>query len=110
MDDVVGVLMVDRVKGERGALCWGRLFDVVDPAELLVRVARAVRVFGLNDIVSISLCNDLAELSEFQYFYEGIISFASAKSNLSTEIITELKVDERAFQKSVYMLGQRKRP
>ncbi len=108
MDDVVGVRIVDRVKGERGALCWGRLFDPVDPSELLERLTRALYVFGFRDIVSVSICHGLADLSDYEYFYEALIAFASAAATLSDQLATALRDDERAFQKSTYVLGQRK--
>jgi hypothetical protein len=106
VENVVGILITDAQKGERGVLCRGRLHDPVDPSELITRLCRVCPELGLRDVVSISMCAELAELASFEYFYEGLLEFARAK--LSKSSLKALREDDNAFRKSLYLLGSRR--
>lgn len=106
MENVVGILITDAKKGERGILCRGRLHDPVDPAELITRLWRICPELGLRNVISISMCAELGELVPFEYFYEGLLEVASA--NLSKSLLKALREDDNAFRKSLYLLGSRR--
>jgi hypothetical protein len=76
MDDLVCLRMRDRKQGVIFALTWGRVFDSVDPQQLLSAVKNGVTRFGLNEVVKIELCDSPANGSEEKYFYEGLFSFS----------------------------------
>ena len=82
--------------------------EAIRMSEQIVRIPRAVEVFGIRDIITMSVCAELAELADFQYFYEGLIRFASAKARLSKSLADRIRNDERAFQRSIYLLGNRR--
>lgn len=76
MDDVVGVIAEDSVRGRVGFVTYGRLWDPVDPAELLANISAHLPECGIENVVSLSLCDTLSELREAPYFFESLISFS----------------------------------
>jgi hypothetical protein len=74
-----------RKRGEVGLLSWGRLFDPVDPSQLIARLREVLPLMGLKDVLEISVCHDLGELCDYRYFYEG--SFNSLLSRRKDNLL-----------------------
>jgi hypothetical protein len=108
VEDVIGLIILDEKRGERGIICWGRLYDSVDPSELYKRLHSVLPDLGFRNVISASVCNELADIARFEYFYEGLLEFASAKSMLTDQFIEHLKRDGDAFRKSLYLLGNKR--
>jgi len=108
MDDVVGIRVVDDKRGEFGVLSWGRVFGAVDENTLRDKVVAALEGMGVGAITAAEVCNDLGELQDFEYFYEGLISFSSQMSERA-EILKKIECSPIAFQKSLYLLGNRRK-
>jgi len=75
MEDIVGIKIKDKIKGEGALITWGRLFDPVDETELLDVIKAHVARWGINDLESISVCYSLKEIADQPYFYESLIRF-----------------------------------
>jgi len=108
MDDIVGIRIVDAQRGEVGLLSWGRIGDPVNPEPLLNRLRKVISDFGFEDLVEISLCSELGELRDFQYFYEGLVHFAAAYTSRKPSDLHDLEHDDEALRKSIYLLGKRR--
>lgn len=109
MDDVVGIIVADKDGGRRAMLAWGRVYDPVDSTELIAQVRRALPQLGCSADAEVSVCWELADVRDYEYFYEGLIAFASRGVPLSRERRIELREDLEAFVASLYRLGE-KRP
>ena len=75
MEDVVA-LKARKIDGSFVAvLAWGRIFHPIDPTELIDAFKESLHMDAelLDEAV---LCDSLAEVSHFKYFYEGLLSFA----------------------------------
>jgi hypothetical protein len=110
MDDVVGIRIVDAKRGEVGLLSWGRIHGALDSGPLLERIGTLLPSMGFRDVTELSLCGELAELRDFQYFYEGIVSFSAAyaeRKRSLNELHAEL-LDDVTLRKSFFLLGHRR--
>ena len=109
MDDVVAVIVTDGKRGEVGFLSWGRVFDPVDPTELANAIRAAVRRFGLNDVTDVRVCGRLGDASDFEYFFEGLLSFAAkmAQQPVRDDDLRMKSRDPEAFTRSIYGIGRR---
>lgn len=76
MEEVVALKIRDRTRGVVGFITWGRVFDAVDEAELVRAVRSHAAKFGLKDVIEVSVCASLQEISSAPYFYEGLLRFA----------------------------------
>jgi hypothetical protein len=110
MEDVVGVLLTNEHGDERALLCWGRVHDVVDPQPIIDRVLRAgIRSHEGRALTAGQVCDDVGEVREFQYFFEGLMAFATHMAHpKSARRRRKLAKDDVAFQKSLYLLGPRR--
>lgn len=75
MEDIVGIKIKDKIKGEGALITWGRLFDAVDETELLNVVKKHLPIWGINDLELIEVCYSLMEIADQPYFYECLIRF-----------------------------------
>ena len=107
VEDVVGIRIVDAKRGERALLSWGRIFDRVDPNQLLTRIRSILPGMGYHDVVELTLCDELSELRDFGYFYEGLIHFAARAASPEDvqRDLCMLASDDAELRKSLYFLG-----
>jgi len=75
MEDIVGIKIIDKKKGEAAFITWGRLFDTIDDTELLNVVKKHFSRWGITELESIELCYSLVEIAYMPYFYECLIRF-----------------------------------
>ena len=110
MDDVVGVKFEDAEQGEAAVLTWGRIFDPVDPTELLNRIRPLLTAFGCRNVRRMELCHDLGELRDYEYFYEALINFSveAAKEKDLRRLRKRLRNDQDALRRSLYFLPRRR--
>jgi hypothetical protein len=107
LENVVGIRIVDRHRGEVGYLAWGRIDDPVDPEPLLTRIRRCLPEMGFHDVAKVELCYDLGELQAHRYFYEALVLFSAryAEVLLGKRSLDEIAHSDEAFRKSLYLLG-----
>ena len=69
---------------------------------------------GLRDVVDIEICSELAGVSDFEYFFEGLLAFSARYSELQMsesgieDELARLESDDTAFRKTLYLLGNRR--
>lgn len=112
MEDVVGIRVVDEVRGEVGYVCWGRLHDPVDPTRLLERIRTLLPDMGFKNVVDVAICEELGELHDFKYFYETLIEFSSEykKKMKDRSWMRKLESSDAALRKTLYLLPGRRSP
>ncbi|HEX3549994.1 MAG TPA: hypothetical protein VHT53_06435 [Candidatus Elarobacter sp.] len=109
MEAVVAVIIRDSERGETALLTWGRLYHPVDPSELLATIRRVLPTMGFGAEPELTLCDTLGEASDFAYFHEGLITFASvlaSQRKWRAEFQAALR-DDAGFSKALYLLGPR---
>lgn len=107
MENVIGIRIVDGLRGEAGLLSWGRIGDPVDATAFLVRVRQVLPMIGFRDVVEISVCDSLRELQTYRYFYEGLVQFSAEYAEVlgGRRTLAALEHDDEALRKSLYVLG-----
>jgi hypothetical protein len=112
MEDIVGVLLTNEQGDERAVLCWGRVHDAVDPQPIIDRVLRArIRSHEGRALTEGQVCDDVGQVRQFQYFFEGLMSFAAQMAHPKFHRRRgKLAKDDLAFEKSLYLLGPRRSP
>jgi hypothetical protein len=76
MDNVVGVRARDKAGRPVAFMMWGRLFDSIEPSELIQAVSDHSIKFAGAPFIDIRICDSLSEISDYQYFYEALLHFA----------------------------------
>ncbi len=104
MDDVVAVRFRDARYGEACIFTWGRLFDPVDPSQLVSALRR-----DLPRATDLRVCSSLREASGFEYFHEAVIHFAAlvATQPIHNEEWLMAQRDNEALSRSIYLLGRK---
>ncbi len=107
MEDLVGIKVVDRVKGECGLITWGRLFGAVDEDALAQAVRPHLGKCGLRDVDLVQVCHSLGALSHHPYFYEALFEFAREKQPSSKRYAKWVKRKRKAVERGreIYFLG-----
>jgi hypothetical protein len=77
MDDVIAIRVIEENGGSVAFLTWGRLFDPVDPSEILEAAEKSLSTFGIREYTKLKVCDNLGEVAGERYFYEGLIELAS---------------------------------
>jgi len=111
MQDVIGIIVTYRFGEQRAYLSWGRTHDAVDEAPLIAQLRRVLPVsVDTGEVIHVHICSDLGEVSDFAYFYEGLISFAASfeKCQGNPTFLKRLAKNDRVYQKTLYLLGKRK--
>ncbi len=78
MEDIVGLIVTDPLKGRLGFMMWGRPIDPVDDTWLLDALRLHLSRSGFSSEAQIVLCDTLQVFSTAPYSYESIFSFANA--------------------------------
>ncbi len=109
MEDVVAVRFRDAKRGEECILTWGRVFDAVDPSELIAALTRILPTAGYRDVTDLRVCDTLREARDFQYFYEALIHWAAlvATEPIHDEQWRLAMRDDDAVRRSIYRLGDK---
>jgi hypothetical protein len=77
MEDVVAVEATLTSGAMRYFLTWGRVFDAVDPAELIACIEPHLPTFALDgELESVRVCETLQEAAHAPYFFEALIRFS----------------------------------
>jgi hypothetical protein len=76
LEDVVGITGKDSAGVDVAFMAWGRLFDAVEEANLLETVRVHSPKYVSGPINSLKLCDSLAQVSSYKYFYEALLHFA----------------------------------
>jgi hypothetical protein len=79
MEEIVGILVNDKNRGDVAFLTWGRVFDPVDSKSLVRALVNGLRKFGIGEEASITVCHSLKEIASAEYFYEGLLSLAQKR-------------------------------
>ena len=107
MEDIVGIKIKDKYLGEVAFVTWGRVCDRTDPEPLFKAIKKNLSKFGITELVSISICETLQEVSSFPYFYEALFVFAQQKqiddANYAAWRIKKKKAIEQGEE--IYFLG-----
>jgi len=108
MEDVVAVRFRDAERGEACILTWGRVFDPVDPTELLAGLERVLPELGFRDAAGMRVCDSLREANDFEYFYEGLIHYAALVANerVHDDSWRALQRSDESLRRSIYLLGR----
>ncbi len=69
--------MENSESGDYAFLTWGRIYDAVDPKELIAAVERLLPAMGFVDVKRVSVCYDLGDVCKYRYFFEGLLHFAA---------------------------------
>jgi len=113
MEDVIGIVVTNDLGVERALVAWGRAHDAVDEEPLLAQLGRVLpTMINLGKVVDVRICRELGEISDYEYFYEALITFASRfeKAEGNRKFLKRLAKDDRVFRKSLYLLGKRRSP
>lgn len=107
MEDIVGIKVVDKNFGETGFITWGRVFDRVCSKDFLKFVAKNLNKFGIITPDSVTLCDNLQEISDLPYFYEGFFEFTQELIPHGKLYILWRSKKKQAIKKgeSIYFLG-----
>jgi hypothetical protein len=108
MEDVVAIRFRDGQRGEACIFTWGRIFDPVDPSELLTALKRVLPAAGYREAAELRVCNTLAEASGFEYFYEALIHWAAlvATEPIHDDAWRAAQREDDALRRSIYRLGR----
>ena len=79
MHDVVALSISEPLVGTHYVLTWGRVFDVIDPAELEEVVTMHALSFGILDPRKARVCESLKDASNAKYFYEAFYDISQEK-------------------------------
>jgi len=74
MEDVVAIEATFTDGSKLYCMTWGRVFDPVDPTELLA-VVQPLIVQPEDDLAKLRVCETLQEASSAPYFFEALIFF-----------------------------------
>jgi hypothetical protein len=74
MEDVVAIRVREANRRSTYFVTWGR---VLKPLELESVLKRHASSFGLKNVTSVTVCDNLGEAASARYFYEALIHFAS---------------------------------
>ena len=80
MEDVVALIATSEDATEVALITWGRVHDSVDPRPLIAEIRRHHARFGFDFTASIELCPSLCMVSDFEYFFEGLLAFSGAQA------------------------------
>jgi hypothetical protein len=107
MEEVVAVRFRDASRGEACIFTWGRVFDPVDPTELLAALARVLPTHGYRDVTELRICESLRDARDFEYFYEALIHYAALVANepIQDETWRTRQRSDEALHRSIYVLG-----
>ena len=108
MEDVIAVTFRHK-DGEGAAMGWGRLFHPIDSTELLELVKIILESRGRQNVAELHLCDSLREVTDFQYFYEGLLAFAEQLAHAPVRD-AKWKKKQRSleeFGRTLYLLGER---
>lgn len=78
MEDVVGILVNDKKRGQIAFLTWGRVFDPVDSKPLVRAVASGLSKFGIEN-ATITVCHSLKDVASAEYFFEGLLKLGQKR-------------------------------
>jgi hypothetical protein len=107
MEDLVGIKVVDSIKGECGIVTWGRLFGPVDEDALAKAVRPHLGNFGLCNVELVQVCYSLRDLAHHPYFYEALFQFSREKIPSAKQYKKWLARKRKAVERGreVYFLG-----
>jgi hypothetical protein len=107
MEDIVGVRVVDRERGEFGFITWGRVFGPVEEAKLAAAVRISAERCGLGAIESVTVCESLQALSGHPYFFEALLEFAREAKPRGAGYVKWLAGKRKAVEqgREIYFLG-----
>lgn len=110
MEYVSAVKFADQERGDFAFLTWGRVFDAVDPSELLAALKRLLPSMGFRRVHKISICYDLGDVRDYRYFYEGLLSFAArmATEPYQTKAWAKAQRSDDALRKGAFLIGPRR--
>jgi hypothetical protein len=109
MEEIVGILVNDKKRGDVAFLTWGRVFDRVDSKSLVRALVNGLRKFGIGEEASITVCQSLKEIASAEYFYEGLLSLAQKRVPYGKRSYPVWKCKmQRAINggKEIYLVGK----
>ena len=111
MEDVTAIKVTDSVRGKYAFLTWGRIYDAVDPAELVAAFKRLLPAMGFVDVKRVSVCYDLGEVSAYRYFFEGLLHFSAkmAVEPYRDEDWLRTLRDDEVLRKNIFLIGPSRR-
>ena len=59
--------------------------------------------------VDVSVCDELAEVSHYEYFFEGLLHFATRGNFLTPAQRRRLRENDDKFYKSIFLLGKKRK-
>lgn len=107
MEHVAAVKVKDRLRGKHAFLTWGRIYDPVDPAELIAAFRRILPTMGFSHVKRISVCYDLGDVRKYRYFFEGLLRFAAkmAVEPYRDEGWLRAHRDDEVLRRSIFLIG-----
>jgi hypothetical protein len=109
MEDVVGILVNDKKRGQVAFLTLGRTFDRVDSKSLVRALKVGLHKFGIGAEASITVCESLREVASAEYFYEGLLALAQKRipyGKRSYPVWKRKMKLEISAGKEIYLIGK----
>lgn len=75
MDDIVAIIVTDKVKGKGAFLTWGRIIEGNEGKDLALTIVGHAPTFGLVEPVKVVIARSLQEVSHYPLLHEGLFYF-----------------------------------